>query len=35
MVVTFYFDLAANCKDCVDSSRKPPVTLSEETAVYW
>jgi len=34
MVVTFYFDLAANCKESVDSCRNPPLTLSEVTEVY-
>ena len=35
MVVNFYFDLAANCKDSVDSNRNPQLTLSDATEVYW
>jgi len=35
MVVNFYFDLAAKCKDSVDSNRNPQLTLSDGTEVYW
>ena len=34
MVVAFYVDLSANCKVCVDTCRKLPLTLSEATEVY-
>jgi len=34
MVVAIFFDLAANCKDSVDSNRNPLLTLSEATELY-